>query len=106
RARLALVELSRPRERPCMVLVAGLPGTGKSVLARALRETDGFVWIRADEVRKRLAGLDPLADHGGEVGEGLYTQAWNDRTYAACLERAAEVCRAGGRALVDASFID
>ncbi|KIG14073.1 hypothetical protein DB30_07260 [Enhygromyxa salina] len=146
RARLALVELSKPSARPCMVLVAGLPGTGKSVLARALRETAGFVWIRADEVRKRLAGLNPferaspalsptppgmplveraspaqsptppgmplveraspLEDRGSQINQGIYTSEWSDRTYAACLERAAEVCLAGGRALVDATFVE
>jgi uncharacterized protein len=106
RARLALVELSKPSARPCMLLVAGLPGTGKSMLARALRETAGFVWIRADEVRKRLAGLNPFASQAGEVNQGLYTKEWSDRTYAACLERAAEVCLAGGRALVDATFVE
>jgi uncharacterized protein len=106
RARLALVELSRPRNRPCMILVAGLPGTGKSMLARGLRETGNFAWIRSDEIRKRLAGLNPLASGRTSVGEGLYTREWSDKTYAACLERAAEVCLAGGRALVDATFID
>jgi len=106
RARLALVELSSPHDRPCMVLVAGLPGTGKSVLARALRETGGFVWIRADEIRKRLAGIDPLASRSASLDEGLYTKQWSDRTYAACLERASEICKAGGRALIDATFID
>lgn len=105
RARLALVELSKPSARPCMVLVSGLPGTGKSMLARALRETAGFVWIRADEVRKRLAGINPFSSQRGEVDQGIYTREWSDRTYAACLERAAEVCLAGGRALVDATFI-
>jgi aminoglycoside phosphotransferase family enzyme/predicted kinase len=106
RARLALVELAEPRERPCMVLVAGLPGTGKSMLARGLRETCSFTWIRADEVRKRLAGLDPLAKQRPDIDEGIYTGEWSERTYAACLERAADVCRAGGRALVDATFVE
>lgn len=106
RARLALVQLARPRNRPCLVLVAGLPGSGKSVLARGLRETGNFAWIRADEVRKRLAGIDPLASGRSEVGEGIYTHEWSDRTYAACLARAADVCLAGGRALVDATFIE
>lgn len=106
RARLALVELARPHNRPCLVLVAGLPGSGKSVLARGLRETGNFVWIRADEIRKRLAGLDPLTSGRSEVGEGIYTAEWSDRTYQACLARAAEVCQAGGRAVVDATFID
>jgi aminoglycoside phosphotransferase family enzyme/predicted kinase len=106
RARLALVELAEPRERPCMVLIAGLPGTGKSMLARGLRETCSFTWIRADEVRKRLAGLDPLAKQRPDLDEGIYTREWSDRTYAACLERAGDVCKAGGRALIDATFVD
>lgn len=106
RARLALVELAEPRERPCMVLVAGLPGTGKSMLARGLRETCSFTWIRADEVRKRLAGLDPLDKQRPDLDEGIYTREWSDRTYAACLERAGDVCKAGGRALIDATFVD
>ncbi|MCA9685605.1 MAG: AAA family ATPase, partial [Myxococcales bacterium] len=106
RARLALVELSPPRRRPCLVMVAGLPGSGKSVLARGLRETAGFVWIRADEIRKRLAGIDPLANGNVEVEGGIYTPEWNDRTYEACLQRAGDICQRGGRALVDATFID
>lgn len=106
RARLALVELAPTHQRPCLVLIAGLPGSGKSVLARALRETGNFVWIRSDEIRKRLAGLDPLASGKAEVGEGLYSREWTDRTYAACLSRAADICKAGGRALVDATFVE
>ncbi|NVB38074.1 AAA family ATPase [Pseudenhygromyxa sp. WMMC2535] len=106
RARLALVELSEPASRPCLILLAGLPGTGKSVLARGLHERAGFEWIRADEVRKQLAGLDPLASAAETVDGGIYSRAWSDRTYAACLERAGAVCLSGGRAIVDATFID
>ncbi len=106
RARLALVELAPAHERPCLVLIAGLPGSGKSALARALRETGNFAWLRSDELRKRLAGLDPLTSGKSEVGEGIYTSEWTERTYSACLARAADICKAGGRAIVDATFID
>src|SRR5262249_42141313 len=54
---LALAELEEPNRRPCLVLVAGLPGTGKSVLGRGLVEQAGFCTIRSDLVRKELAGL-------------------------------------------------
>ncbi len=44
----ALSELEEPGRRPCLVLLAGLPGTGKSTLARGLAERAGFTVIRSD----------------------------------------------------------
>ncbi len=38
-------------------MVGGLPGTGKSTLARSLAEEHGFHLIRSDLVRKELAQL-------------------------------------------------
>jgi hypothetical protein len=101
---LAVGELSLPAERPCLVLVAGLPGTGKSVLAGGLAREAGFEWLRADAIRKQLAGLDPLAPARADVRAGIYTPEWNDRTYGECLARAKELLFAGRRVLVDASF--
>jgi uncharacterized protein len=106
RIRLALAELEVPERRPCLVLVGGLPGTGKSALAAGLSEAAGLSWVRADAVRKQLAGIDPLTHARSGVDEGLYSPAWTDQTYAACLARAGEICEAGGRALVDATFLE
>jgi uncharacterized protein len=101
---LALGELAPPDERPCLVLVAGLPGTGKSRLAADLELGANLQWIRADVVRKALAGIDPHASGRAGIEGGLYTPEWNDRTYGECLARAERILAAGGRALVDASF--
>src|SRR5439155_7812270 len=54
---LALGELEEPGRRPVVVLVGGLPGTGKSTLARGLAAAAGFDVIRSDVVRKELAGV-------------------------------------------------
>lgn len=93
---LALGELEPPRRRPALLLVGGLPGAGKSTLARGLAERSGFTVVRSDVVRKELAASPPA--------EGLYTAEWHERTYAACLRRAEELLFAGERVLIDASF--
>src|SRR5262249_20569256 len=91
---LALRQVEQPGRRPCLVLVGGLPGTGKSTLARGLAERAGFEVIRSDVVRKELAG----------ASEGIYTPEWAERTYAECLRRAEQVLFEGQRPLVDATF--
>lgn len=101
---LAWGELAPPSQRPALVLVAGLPGTGKSRLAADLETRADMTWIRADIVRKELAGIDPHASGHDAIEAGIYTHAWNDRTYGECLARAERVIEAGGRAIVDASF--
>ena len=99
---LALAELEKPSRKPCLVLMGGLPGTGKSTVARGLGAQAGFTVIRSDVVRKELAGINVITV---AAEEGIYTPEWSDRTYAECLRRASQVMFEGNRALVDASFI-
>jgi aminoglycoside phosphotransferase family enzyme/predicted kinase len=97
---LALGELEEPGRRPALVLVGGLPGTGKSTLARNLAEHADLTVIRSDVVRKELAGAGPSSAGQG----GLYSPARTEHTYRECLRRAEERLFAGRRVLVDATF--
>jgi len=93
----ALSELETPGKRPCLILTAGLPGTGKSTLANDLAEYSPFHVIRTDVVRKELAATVP-------AGTSVYTADWNQRTYAECLRRAEALFFAGDRVIVDGNF--
>jgi predicted kinase len=101
---LALGELEGPGRRPCLVLVGGLPGTGKSTLARGLAEQAGFELVRSDLVRKELAGIPAGQPARSAFGEGIYTSAWTERTYAECLGRTERLLLEGKRVVVDASL--
>jgi aminoglycoside phosphotransferase family enzyme/predicted kinase len=101
---LALGELEEPGRRPCLVLVGGLPGVGKSTLARGLAEHAGFAVIRSDLVRKELARQTGLLGAVASFKAGISTPEWTERTYVECLRRAEELLFKGRRALVDASF--
>lgn len=106
---LALGELETPHRRPCLLLVAGLPGTGKSTLARAICKLANLQLIRSDVVRKELAdaaGEQSTTATPAETGfgEGIYSARWNRRTYGECLRRARQLLFEGERVLVDANF--
>jgi aminoglycoside phosphotransferase family enzyme/predicted kinase len=98
---LALSELEEPRKKPCLLLMAGLPGTGKSMLSQALAEKAGFDLIRSDVVRKELAEKDSVRP---QRQQGIYTPEWTARTYAECLQRAEQLLFEGKRVVVDATF--
>jgi predicted kinase len=86
------------------VLLGGLPGAGKTTLARGLAAQAGFAVIRADLVRKELAGLPAGEAAAAPFEAGIYSPEWSERTYAECGRRAEAVLFEGGRVLVDTSF--
>jgi uncharacterized protein len=90
--------------RPTVVVVMGMPATGKSTLAHALAGKLGFEHLSSDVVRKHLAGARPTS-HGVEpFGHGLYTRAMTRRTYAAVTRKAARLLRRGQSVVLDATF--
>lgn len=101
----ALVTLEEPSRRPALVLACGLPGSGKSTVARALASAAGFARISSDETRKALAAwISAAPTWSGGLDGGLYSREWTDRTYRACREQAETLLRQGRRVIVDASF--
>ncbi len=103
---MALALAAPPGDRPAVVAVSGLPGTGKSTVARHLARAHGFLVLSSDRVRKELAGLDPEHRAGAPPGEGIYAPGWTTRTYDALFDRAIEVVRRGARVVLDATFGD
>jgi aminoglycoside phosphotransferase family enzyme/predicted kinase len=87
-----------------LVLVGGLPGTGKTTVARGLARTLGWTVLSSDELRKQDAGLDTVDHAAAEFGHGLYTSAATERTYRVMLERAGTLLARGESVILDASF--
>jgi aminoglycoside phosphotransferase family enzyme/predicted kinase len=89
---------------PALVLVCGLPGAGKSTLARELGDRTGFRLENSDIVRKELAGLAPTESARQRFGGGIYSVEFTDRTYRELLRRARAALERGEGAIVDATF--
>ena len=87
-----------------LVIVGGLPGTGKSTLAMAIGDALGWPVLRSDELRKQRAGLAPTTSAAAAYQKGLYAPANTEATYASLLDEAGLMLREGSNVVVDASF--
>jgi aminoglycoside phosphotransferase family enzyme len=99
--------LASLRPAPALVVaIGGLPGTGKSTLARALApalgRAPGALVLRSDEIRKRLHGVAPEE----RLPPAAYAPAVSARVFAVLAAAAGEAA-AGGQAVIgDATFLD
>lgn len=81
-----------------LVLVGGLPGTGKSTVAGGLADRVGAMLLSGDRVCAELAG------HA--CGEGAASPARADALYAELLHRAGALLERGESVVIDAGWID
>ncbi len=89
-----------------LVVVGGLPATGKSTVAAGVADAVGAVHLRSDEIRKELAGLPPGVGAAADIGEGIYELRSTEATYRALLDRAAMLLGMGESVVLDATFRD
>lgn len=105
RAYLALATtLTRPLPAR-LSITHGLSGSGKTTVTTERMQTPGAIRVRSDVERKRLAGLDALAQSGSAVGAQLYAADATARTYGRLAELAGMLLDAGWPVIVDATCI-
>ena len=95
---LALRHLEAGRVR--LVLVGGLPGTGKSTLAAGLGDHLGAVVLRTDEVRQRLAVAHP------QDAAERYRPESVAAVYREVLDEARRLLALGEHVVLDATWAD
>lgn len=99
---IAVRHLEHSRIR--LALVGGLPGTGKSTLARALAAEVGAVVISSDTVRRQLRDAGTVTGEIGHFGEGAYAAAAKTTVYTEMLARARSYLAHGVSVILDASW--
>jgi aminoglycoside phosphotransferase family enzyme/predicted kinase len=85
---------------PLVIVVCGVPASGKSHLSGALAELSGLPHLSSDVTRKRLAGLGARE----RAPADRYGPEWNARTYGELARRAGQEVAGRGGAIVDATF--
>jgi len=100
---LAYAYAARP-QRPLLVLMTGLMGTGKSVIARQLALRLDAELIQTDAIRKELLAIPAEEHHFEAFGQGIYAADVTQRTYAEALGRADAALSAGRPVIIDASY--
>lgn len=98
---VALAEHFAWRARlPLLVIVCGVPASGKSHLSAALSRASSLAHISSDVTRKQLAGLRPSEPAGAE----RYRDEFSRATYSELGWRAVAEVAARGGVIVDATF--
>jgi predicted kinase len=89
---------------PSLVLLCGLPGTGKTWVAQRLARPLRASAHRSDVRRKQIAGVPRTSRRREGFESGLYSAGMTERVYDSLREDAEAELRAGRTVIVDAAF--
>lgn len=83
----------------------GMTASGKSTLGMAWADRCQATYYNTDRVRKELAGLQVADKRPDELGQGIYSAAFTERTYLAMLDHVREdFARGQGQVVLDGSY--
>lgn len=91
---------------PCLIIMSGVSGSGKSWLSEQLVPALAAVRVRSDIERKRILGTSVAQPGHAGLNEGPYAAQSTDRTYARLLECAESSLAGGQSTIVDAAFLN
>ena len=91
--------------RPKLVVMMGLPGVGKTYVARRLAERIDAFHFLSDSIRKQLLGIPVGRRQIEGYGKGIYKGNIGKKTYDELLRRAQVFLSAGFNVIADATFI-
>ena len=87
---------------PCVLIIGGLMGTGKSTLAQRLADAFDIEVLSTDHVRRSLQGASNLP---AGYGEDNYRPEMRGRVYDALLSQAKDVLGASQSVILDGTFL-
>jgi hypothetical protein len=91
---------------PVVIAIGGLPGTGKSTLARRLAPliggAPGALVVRSDEIRKRRFSVAPEQ----RLPPDAYTPEVSTAVFATLADQVCSAAAGGHAVIADATFID
>ncbi|WP_044410579.1 bifunctional aminoglycoside phosphotransferase/ATP-binding protein [Thiomicrospira microaerophila] len=90
---------------PCLYIMQGVSGSGKSYYANQVHQQTGAIIISSDRERKRLFGIAPAYRVDEQQKQHLYSQEMNIATYDRLYQSASAALQAGLNTLVDATFL-
>ncbi len=86
-----------------LIVIGGLPGTGKTTVAEMMSAHCSWTVLSSDAIRREIAGV-PSGDQS--YGEGSHDPAATKLTYDTLLRRAKAALSLGESVILDASFAD
>lgn len=92
------------KKRPMLLMFFGLIASGKSTLAKALGDKLNIVPLSSDQIRKKIAGIQPTERKLEAFEKGIYSPVFSDLTYAKLREEAQSRLEMGESVILDASY--
>lgn len=90
---------------PCLIIMHGFVGSGKSTIAKDFVKQCGAIQISSDIIRKQLFNIPLQEKTHSALYEGIYSHKATEKTYEKLAILAEIIIQAGFIALIDATFL-